>query len=726
MPSRKHRPVPQRASAAAALLLLALAQAGIAQTGGRSREETWPAPTAEDWARPCLVTFQRTFEDALAVARETGKPLLVCVNMDGEIASEHYAGIRYREPATAALYEPYVCVIASVYRHTPRDFDRAGRRILCPRFGSVTCGEHIAIEPGLYERFLDGQRVAPRHIGVELDGGEMYDVYYAFDTESVFAAIQGGVAGRDTGPEPPRADRPLSERVASAHVEDREAVEQAYLDGNAAERRRLLEASLALGPEVSVDLLRLAIFGLDTELARAARRGLAQAGSAKAVPLIAEALRDPLSAEERAELLAALDRLGAAEPRARAVAVVHRGLEKGSEALDLGPWTEGLAAAGGGRSAGEELALAGDALAEAPGDLGAELDFGLAAVAAALETRDERQARLLCEDGARALARAEAEGIADWRAAGLRALLALRDEQWSDAQEHAAAALQGLPAGEPSAAAMRLVELFARGRQRAIGRAYLDGAPLDPAWIADVHAAYEVLARHPHGTPEQAAMHFDFLRWFGAGAVADAVLDRALARFPEAFPLHDRLRARILNERGAEGLEAAYVEVLERAGASPNLEWFAGYTAIVSAEFHRRGSRPAEARAAYERALEHFAASARANPETEATSAHYRALALAGRARLELEAGELERALEDLEACFAASPASASALDGLNVTPVGTAQMLHARLTALDRTEEAERLGAALARLDPLHLELPAFERGGPPSRQRSWPPPGR
>jgi len=79
-----------------------------------SREEMWPAPTAEDWNRPCLIKWQRTWEDALAVSRETGKPILVCVNMDGEIASEHYAGIRYRDPEIAKLYEPYVCVIASV------------------------------------------------------------------------------------------------------------------------------------------------------------------------------------------------------------------------------------------------------------------------------------------------------------------------------------------------------------------------------------------------------------------------------------------------------------------------------------------------------------------------------------------------------------------------------------------------------------------------------------
>lgn len=47
-----------------------------------------------------------------------------------------------------------MCVIASVYRHTPRDHDERGQRIPCPRFGSVTCGEHIAIEPLLFDKFM--------------------------------------------------------------------------------------------------------------------------------------------------------------------------------------------------------------------------------------------------------------------------------------------------------------------------------------------------------------------------------------------------------------------------------------------------------------------------------------------------------------------------------------------------------------------------------------------
>src|SRR5262245_47527593 len=271
-----------------------------------SRETTWPAPTAEDWQKPCLITFQRTWEDALALAKASGKPILVCVNMDGEIASEHYAGIAYRQPDKAALYQPYVCVIASVYRHTPRDYDQEGRRIPCPRFGSVTCGEHIAIEPILFEKFMGGRRVAPRHIGVEAGGTKMYDAFYRYDTASVFADIEKGVAGLPPPIPLARGDWSLEERVGSRDALDRAAVEKAYLEGDRAVRRRLLSAALVYRDLDQIDLLRLALFGLDRELARLARKALAESNSEKAIDLIVESLRVAMDPEEREMLIAAL------------------------------------------------------------------------------------------------------------------------------------------------------------------------------------------------------------------------------------------------------------------------------------------------------------------------------------------------------------------------------------------------------------------------------------
>ena len=189
---------------------------------GVTREQMWRAPTAEEWKKPCLINWQRTWEDAVAISKETGKPILICINMDGEIASEHYAGIRYRQPEITKLYEPYVTVIASVYRHRPSDHDEHGHRLPCPRFGGVTCGEHIAIEPFLFEKFMDGKRIAPRHIMIELDGKETYDVFYAWDTDSVFKAVSDGITNRDQSllKNVVRGDRSIIERVASKDSTD--------------------------------------------------------------------------------------------------------------------------------------------------------------------------------------------------------------------------------------------------------------------------------------------------------------------------------------------------------------------------------------------------------------------------------------------------------------------------------------------------------------------------
>ena len=218
---------------ALASLLFLVTGAGAQDPPPRgSREAMWPAPTAEDWKRPCLITWQRSFEDAVAVSKETQKPILIAVNMDGEIASEHYAGIRYRQPDIAALYEPYVCVIASVYRHTPRDYDEEGRRVLCPRFGSVTCGEHIWIEPGLFETVLRGRArgPAPHRRRARLDG-DVRRLLRLRHRVGVRHLARGHREARDPARTIVRGDRTIVERVGSPDIEDRRAVEASVRRG---------------------------------------------------------------------------------------------------------------------------------------------------------------------------------------------------------------------------------------------------------------------------------------------------------------------------------------------------------------------------------------------------------------------------------------------------------------------------------------------------------------
>jgi hypothetical protein len=694
--------------------------------GGVDRETMWYPPTAEDWRKPCLIEWQRTWDDAVALSRETQRPILVCVNMDGEIASEHYAGVRYRDPAIAALYEPYVCVIASTYRHTPRDYDEEGRRIPCPRFGTVTCSEHIWIEPILYEKFLDGRRIAPRHIMVELDGTESYDVFYAFDTDSVFAAIRDGIEKREGAPPfVERGDRSLVERVGSPDAADKQRVEEAFLAGDAATRRELVEQAARVGADSTIDLLRLAVFGVDADLAREARTALASAEGEASIELINQALRAPLAAEEREALVAALERLGADAPRARLLGAVHRGLSGSNAALDPRAWAQAAPAALpkaiGIAALEDELTVAGRALSSDDG--ATQVRYAEACLALANDPacpRDRR--RVLALDARAALERARALGVDGWRPEAAAALVAHALGEREAAATLAETAVRALPEGAAEWNAIAVLSLFAESRRRGIERAVRRGEEWPPAWLADVHAAHAVLARHPSSGPERCAEHYDFLWRLGAQAEAARVLDDGLARHPDSFELHARLRGRVLFEQGVDGLTAEYDRRMG-AASSPITTWYAGYAALVAAEFHRRAFATEPAELAYERAIELFARAADADPERSGSAHHYLALCLAGRARIALEARELDRAVALLVASFERAPGAAASLDGLNLSPSDTSRSLRARLVEAGRTDLVATLDAALAQLDPSLLGLPAYEFETPPPREPQGPP---
>jgi len=701
-----------------------------------SREGTWPAPTAEDWRKPCLITWQRTFDDAIAVSKATTKPILVCVNMDGEIASEHYAGIRYRREETARLYEPYVCVIASVYRHAPRDYDEQGRRVPCPRFGTVTCGEHIAIEPILYERYFEGRRIAPRHIMLELDKKEVYDVYYAWDTDTIFKALKVGVEGRPPPKPTFKDDVPVVERVVSPDVADRIAVETAYVKGSKEVRRSLIEAVIVHRDVDEVDLLRLAIFGFDVELAKLARQALAKCESEAAVDLIAEALKLPMDPPEREALLAAAVRLGEKYPRARTLAAVHEGLKEGSKHVDVANWAQSADPVASARSAyevGSRLESRVERSEAHPTDAAARLELAESFVARAGEpTMQAAFVRPMLLDARDAALEAQRLGLKGWRIDAVLAVAASGLGDRDEALDRAVAAVEGgMPPptataeGVDERSAVRVLALFALARQRAIRKAYREKTPWPPEWLADIHSAYAVLSKHPLGEDRHVAAHFDFLRWLGASARANEVLEEGLARFPDSGALHERLRGKILWEKGPDALESAYAERLSRVDPPANLGWFAGYASLVAAEHHRRAGDAEKAIAAYERGIGYYEREARRNPAGREDSDHYIAMAIAGRARIDLERGDLEKATNEILASFQRRPSAAASLDGLNISPVDTAKMLRARLRHEKKDELAAKIEAGLAALDPSLLELPAYEREVP-AVQPGNPPRGR
>jgi hypothetical protein len=700
------------------------AQEGVPPPPGLVPEQMWPAPTAADWQKPVQIRWQRTWEDAVRLSKQTTRPILVCVNMDGEIASEHYAGVRYRDPEIGKLYEPYVCVIASVYRHNPRDYDEQGRRIPCPRFGCVTCGEHMQMEPVVYEQVLDDKRIAPRHIMVELDGSETYDVFYTWDTQSVFDTIRNGIADRKQRIDlVTRGDRTVLEEVASPDSRDREEIEREFVQGDEARRRELLEAALAQGDQAPIELLRLASYALDPDLAKRARAGIAAARSTGAVDLIAETLRLRLLPGERLELVKALGDLGEANMRARTLANAHRGLHQENAAIDAARWNAALSAQTYEPAPIDDdpatVAMQRDQVLSArPEDADAHLDVAEASLLQALELSagsgrgsarlTHRVRQLLFADVVREVTAAEQLGASGWRPDALKALVAFHEGKKREAYALATASSPSLPPDAPGRLAMELLALFAEARQEAIVDAVRRRKDWPPSWSADVNAAYEVLATHPFGRDEHAAYHYDFLRFFAA-AETDDVLDRGLARFPASPILHQRHRMRLLERSGPAGLEADYERRLQEAGTPAAMPWFAGYASLVAAEVYRRSSAFDEALAAYGRAMERFERFGAANEESDA--AHYLAMAHAGVARIHLEAARLAECLSSLQQSFATAPLAAAATDGLGVTAVQTADMLRARATEAEAKDIVAAVDAALGELPPAALEPPEYER---------------
>ncbi len=600
------------------------------------------------------------------------------------------------------------------------------------------------MERTLYGKFFDETRVAPRHIGVELDGKETYDVYYAFDTDSVFKAIQDGIANREfVAPTVVRGDRSIVERVASRDIADRKAVEKAYSQGDHTLRKALLEAAIEHPDVEQVDLLRSAVFGFDMELSSLARRALARTESKASVNLITEALRVPMDVSERDALIGALARLGESAPRARMLAVVHKGLSARSKVLDVEAWAGALGAvraagtgANGNASAAQEdggsaepdsglARLENQNAVLRSGNGAAQIELAETFLASAYEQieTEEEYARCLFADARSTALEAEKCGAAGWRVDAVVGLAAFSLGDRDEADRRAGEAARAMPPGEAGWNAKGVLELFAAAQRRSIAgavRAKRDWESWSKAFegtgerLTNLHAAYSILARHPFGTDTHVVAHFDFLKILGAKAQAAQVLNDGLVRFPESWVLHDRLRGRILAEKGIDGLEAYYEGALGRGEASAGLESFAGYASFVAAEFRRRYGNAVEALAAYDRAIAHYERVIEADGTYRETADHFIALAIAGRSRLALERGDYETALDELLLSFTRREEAAATLDGLNISPADTARMLLSRLKATKRDDLVARLEEAMGRLDPELLRLPAYERRGP------------
>jgi len=224
---------------------------------------------------PPRVAWQRSLDDALALQKQTGLPLLIAVNMDGEVFNERFAGSTYKSRKFVESTKGYICVVASPDRHTKSDYDALGNRIECPRFGGCTCSEHINIEPELFRRYFNGNRNAPRHVGVSKDGKILYDRFLDRSMQTAIDAVQkhkGAAAASHL-----KAPADVAEMFRRRDAMARSLLEQRYRKADKQGRRQLLTRAAEASND-PVDLLRMGLRDPDGDLVGLAAVALAKVG----------------------------------------------------------------------------------------------------------------------------------------------------------------------------------------------------------------------------------------------------------------------------------------------------------------------------------------------------------------------------------------------------------------------------------------------------------------
>ena len=209
-------------------LLLVLVLLAVSATPSNSADEPQVAWVSE-------------WEEAFKLAKKTGKPVMVCINSkDGEGANERAAQKIYRGPWFISLSRHFVMIVVSTLKHTPKG--------ACPRFGKVTCKQHVdcwkmlAAEHGeeFYIAGKPGDMISPQHAWFAPDGKLLQRKEYELTNAELLKRMRAVLAklGRkveDSGP-------------ALAPLDDKDRAELERIErGNGKVRRAALGKLLATG-----------------------------------------------------------------------------------------------------------------------------------------------------------------------------------------------------------------------------------------------------------------------------------------------------------------------------------------------------------------------------------------------------------------------------------------------------------------------------------------------
>ncbi len=680
---------------------------------GGAAADPGPRISPEAKLKPPLVKWQRSLDDALAISQSTGKPILICVNMDGESASERLAWLRYRDPEFAKLAAGFVPLIVSPDRRNKRDHDDRGRRIPDKRFGRVINAEHIDIEPELFKRYFSDQRMAPRHVGVDKDGNILFDIFLTNDMKVVDESLaKHGKPSQDVR-DPSSMDK--SALLSSPEALHREFLEALFLRSEVSERVRLTNIALSASRSTQhPELLRLALADTAEKVRSQALRSLVN--HAEKVPLDIFSRAFFLTygnPGETAGIIDALHRVAASsedetkKARAQRLMRVHAGMASQSRLISKGAWRQAmnLQPLEAERSAeGDDFdSLEGrlDELeklrVESPGDsqintMVAEANMRFAQ----LQLRESRDPTFSLEDVRSSALRAIDAGSAQPKAWGYLAWASYMLSDIDAAVSQASVAIPLLQGQANSALAADVMQVFVQGRTRALYQAMADGSEWPASWIPDIRAAHEIMLMHPSATEEKSAAYLDFLSAIEAFGEQAIVLRRELLKYPIAARLHEHLRSQVLNDEGASALEAVYETLDCDPEDRPAMLWFSGLASFVAGEHLMENLDRESAQGAYERSISKFEGSIDRNPDFKSSAGHYICLSAAGLASLYVAEERLEDAVAVLVKGINASPASAEIKNSTDTSAKDVAQDLSGKLRRSGLQAQAQELGATL------------------------------
>lgn len=267
------------------------------------------------------VAWVGDWEKAFAESRESGRPVMVCINSkDGEIANERAAKDTYHDPEFVELSRRFVMVIVSTVGH-------AEDGVACPRFGGVTCEQHLACWKELKARHGTvfspggtGEMISPQHAWFQADGTLLrrkeYELTKAELLQRMRAVLDGGAKEPSAGPEPAPGGEgpPPSGDPKDAPLTD---MERAQLERVKTGDAETIQAALAGLLESGKSVVHAELALLLQNKGNADRKCaiLAALGKAVALPTrtaVEERLQDP-DEKVRSFAAVALERLGQKE-----------------------------------------------------------------------------------------------------------------------------------------------------------------------------------------------------------------------------------------------------------------------------------------------------------------------------------------------------------------------------------------------------------------------------